>query len=217
MFELDIFEFVSISLRFSENLYYPLDICIYFLYASLELEHRTLHSQELIEKAEILDNLSQINKVPADKIQEKIEKLTTENKNLSSKLEDMETARAKDSFSALLPRAKDVNNIKILISKIDDFNPNAIRSGMELMANKLGRSVVVLCSMKSDGTVFVNAKVDNDLIKLVQAGKIVGDIARALGGNGGGKPQMAQGLGKTQQGIDEILSKVEGEILEILK
>ena len=171
----------------------------------------------LSEKADLLDNLAQINKVPTDKIQEKIDKLTAENKNLTSKLGDMEVARAKDSFNVLLPKAKEVNGSKILISKVDDFTPNAIRSGMELLASKLGKSVIVLCSAKADGTVFVNAKVDDELIKTVQAGKIVGNIARALGGNGGGKPQMAQGMGKTQQGIDDVLSKVENELMEVLK
>ena len=50
----------------------------------------------------------------------------------------------------------------------------------------------------------------------VQAGKIVGDITRALGGNGGGKPQMAQGMGKTQEGIEDILLKIEQDVINSL-
>jgi len=171
----------------------------------------------LSKKADELELLAQQNKVPSDKIQEKIDKLTAENKELSSKLGDMEVQRAKDSFNTFLSKAKEINNTKILITKVDDFNPNAIRLGIELLAKKLGKCVIVLCSMKKDGTVFVTSKVDNDLVKKVQAGKIVGDITRALGGNGGGKPQMAQGMGKTQEGIEDILLKVENEILDILK
>ena len=129
----------------------------------------------------------------------------------------METQRAKDSFNSLISKAKEVNDTKVLVSKVDDFNPNAIRSGMELLAKKLAKCVIVLCSMKQDGTVFITSKVDDNLVKLVQAGKITGDIARALGGNGGGKPQMAQGMGKTQAGIDDVLLKVEEEISNALK
>ena len=57
----------------------------------------------------------------------------------------------------------------------------------------------------------------DSLSKKVQAGKIVGDIARALGGNGGGKPQYAQGMGKVQQGLDDILLKIQEDILNTLK
>ena len=48
------------------------------------------------------------------------------------------------------------------------------------------------------------------------AGYIVGEITKVLGGNGGGKPQMAQGMGKTQKGIEDILLKIEQDILNSL-
>ena len=171
----------------------------------------------LSSKADLLDELSKTNKVPSDKIQERIDKLSQEVKELSSKLGDLEAARAKDSFNTFLSKAKEVNGAKILITKVEDFAPNAIKLGLDLISNKLGQSVCVFCSMKKDGTVFVTAKVSDELIKKVSAGKIVGDITKALGGNGGGKPQMAQGMGKTQEGIEDILLKIEQEIINSLQ
>lgn len=170
----------------------------------------------LNSKADLLDELSKINKVPQDKIQEKIDKLSQEVKDLSSKLGDLEAARAKDSFNTFMSKAKEVNGAKILITKIEDFAPNAIKLGLELVAKKLGQSVCVFCSMKKDGTVFVIAKVSDELTKKVAAGKIVSEITKALGGNGGGKPQMAQGMGKTQEGIEDILLKIEQDIISSL-
>ena len=170
----------------------------------------------LNSKADMLDELSKINKVPNDKIQDKIEKLTNEVKDLSSKLGDLEAQRAKDSFNTFLSKAKEVNGSKILITKVEDFPPNAIKFGIELLSKKLGDSVCVFCSMKKDGTVFVIAKVSDNLISKVQAGKLVGEITRTLGGNGGGKPQMAQGMGKTHQGVEDILLKVEQDIINVL-
>ena len=170
----------------------------------------------LNSKADELDKLSQLNKVPSDKIQEKIDKLTQEVRELSSKLGDFEANRAKESFNTFLSKAKDINGAKVLITKIEDFTPNAIKSGIDLVSSKLGESIVVLCSMKKDGTVFVIAKVSDSLTKKVQAGKIVSTITKALNGNGGGKPQLAQGMGKTQEGIDEILLKIQDEIITSL-
>jgi len=167
-------------------------------------------------KADILDELSKNNKVPQDKIQEKIDKLSDEVKNLSSKIEDMEAQRAKDNFNTFLDKAQTINNSKILITKIEDFAPAAIKLGIELLSKKLGESVIVLCAVKKDGTVFITAKVSDSLIKKVQAGKIVGDIARALGGNGGGRPQMAQGMGKTQANIENVLLEIQENIIKQL-
>ena len=171
----------------------------------------------LNEKSDKLDKLAFENKVPIDKIQEKIDKLTKENKDLLSKIGDMEVQRAKDCFSTFLSKVKEVNNSKVLITKIEDFPPNAIKSGIELLSAKLGESVIVLCSLKDDNTVFVIAKVSDNLTKKVQAGNITSKITKALKGNGGGRPQMAQGMGKTQDGIDDILIEVQNEIFEALK
>lgn len=170
----------------------------------------------LNSKSDVLDDLSKTNKLPANEIQDKINKMNDEIKALSTKLADLEANQAKNQFSSFVSRAKEKDGSRVFISKVEEFNPNAIKAGIELMASKLGSSVVVLCSMKQDGTVFVIAKVSDDLTKKVQAGKLVGEITRALKGNGGGKPQMAQGMGKTQEGIDEILLNIENEILSCL-
>ncbi len=172
---------------------------------------------ELLEaKADELDKLSFDNKVPCDKIQEKIDKLSQEVKDLSSKLGDMEAKRAKDSFNTFISKAKEKSGAKVLVTKIEDFTPNAIKLGIELLSSKLGESVIVFCSMKKDGSVFITSKVSDNLVKKVSAGKLTGEIAKALGGNGGGRPQMAQGMGKTQEGIEDILLKVEQDIINSL-
>ena len=128
----------------------------------------------------------------------------------------MEATRAKENFNSFISKAIEAGNAKVLISKVDEFSPNAIKLGLEMLSYKLGESVIVLCSMKKDGTVFVSAKVSDSLIKKVQAGKLVAEITKALGGNGGGKPQMAQGMGKTHDGIDEILLKVQNDVENLL-
>ncbi len=230
-------EFVRVVSFFDDNCCYSKELCAgTHINSTLELRQAKIVSEsassagvrrieivcsdacfDLInQKAELLDKLSIDNKIPSDKIQEKIDKLSQEVKNLSSKLGDLEVKRAKDSFNTFLSKAKEINDTKVLITKIDDFAPNAIKFGIELLAQKLGRSVVVFCSMKQDGQVFVIAKVDDSITKKVQAGSIVGKITKALKGNGGGRPQMAQGLGKTQEGIEDILLKIEKEIIESL-
>ena len=56
-------------------------------------------------------------------------------------------------------------------------------------------------------------KVSDSFVKKgINAGKIVGEIARATGANGGGRPNFAQGGVKDASKLDEILAQVESEI-----
>ena len=48
--------------------------------------------------------------------------------------------------------------------------------------------------------------------KGVNAGKIVGEIARFTGANGGGRPNFAQGGIKDSSKLDEILAKIETDL-----
>ena len=96
----------------------------------------------------------------------------------------------------------------MFISKIEDFDGDAIKAGVELLANKLGESIIVLANQR-----MVIVKVSDGFVKQgVNAGKIVGEIARFTGANGGGRPNFAQGGVKDASKLDEILAKVESEL-----
>ena len=94
---------------------------------------------------------------------------------------------------------------------------NAIKACVEMISKKLGECIIVLCSIKHDGIAFVIANVSDSFVKKgIQAGKIVGEITRKMGGGGGGRPQLAQGAGKDASKADEILAEVEKNILSSL-
>ena len=79
---------------------------------------------------------------------------------------------------------------------------------MEFLSQKLGESIIVLA-----GPTSVAVKVSDTFVKKgVNAGKIVGDIARATGANGGGRPNFAQGGVKDSSKLDEILTQIEAEL-----
>jgi len=161
-----------------------------------------------------MDRVSRKYKLRYDQIDDKITKLLEQNNELSAKIGQMEAERAKAQFDTFISKARDVDfkgvKGKVFISKIEEFAPNAVKTGAELLAEKLGESIVVLCSVKSDGSIIIVAKVTDNFVKAgVNAGKIVSEIARATGGNGGGKPQMAQGAGKDAAKLDEILQNIK--------
>jgi alanyl-tRNA synthetase len=77
----------------------------------------------------------------------------------------------------------------------------------DALRQKLGSGVVVLAT-GDDGKVALIAAVTKDLVPKLHAGKIVQEIAKMVGGSGGGRPDLAEAGGKDTAGIDKALSAV---------
>lgn len=159
-------------------------------------------------KVKELDKLSTMFKTHYDETVGRVEKILEENRELQKELLKVKEENARGKFATFISRAKEINGGKLFISKIEDFDNDAIKAGLELLANKLGNSIIILANSRT-----VVAKVSDDFVKNgVNAGKIVGEIARATGANGGGRPNFAQGGIKDASKLDEILAKVENNL-----
>lgn len=159
-------------------------------------------------KVKEMDKLSLMFKTHYNEIFERVEKLQEENKELQKELASVKEENARAKFATFLSKAEDINDGKLFISKIENIDGNALKTGIEFMSQKLGESIIVLASERT-----VAVKVSDGFVKKgVNAGKIVGEIARFTGANGGGRPNFAQGGIKDSSKLDEILSKVENDI-----
>ena len=159
-------------------------------------------------KVKEMDKLSLMFKAHYNEVVERVEKLADENKELSKKIEKLEEENARAKFATFASKAQEIEGGKLFISKIEDITPLGAKIGIEFLSNKFGESVIVLANSKT-----VMAKVSDAFVKKgINAGKIVGEIARATGANGGGRPNFAQGGVKDPSKLDEILAKVESEL-----
>ena len=162
-------------------------------------------------KVKEIDKLSLMFKVHYDGVVERIEKLLDENKELQKELTHAKEENARAKFATFLSKALDIEGGKLFISKVESFDGNALKAGLEYMSQKLGESIIVLASERT-----VAVKVSDSFVKKgVNAGKIVGEIARATGANGGGRPNFAQGGVKDASKLDEILAKVQDELQSV--
>jgi alanyl-tRNA synthetase len=80
-----------------------------------------------------------------------------------------------------------------------------MRTLVDNLRNKLVSGVVVLGGAQDEGKVSLIVGVTKDLTDKVQAGKIVGQIAKLVGGSGGGRPDMAEAGGKDAGQLDAAL------------
>ena len=162
----------------------------------------------LNNKAKVTNTLEAKFKVHTEEVLDRVEKLAEENRELQKELARVKEEQARGKFATFISKAKDIEGGKLFISKIENFDSDAVKSGIELLGNKLGESIIVLANER-----MVIAKVSDGFVKKgVNAGKIVGEIARATGANGGGRPNFAQGGVKDFSKLDEILVKIEGDL-----
>lgn len=159
-------------------------------------------------KVKEMDKLSLMFKAHYDEVLERVEKLQEENKELQKELTLAKEDLTRAKFATFLSKAQDITGGKLFITKVENIDGNAIKAGIEFAAQKLGESVIVLASART-----VAVKVSDSFVKKgINAGKIVGEIARATGANGGGRSNFAQGGVKDASKLDEVLAKVENEI-----
>lgn len=159
-------------------------------------------------KSAEIDKLASRFKVHFDEVEPRIEKILEENKELQKELEETKAEMAKSKFATFVSKAQDIEGGKLFITKIENLDADAVKSGIEMLSNKLGESIIVLANER-----MVIVKVTDGFVKKgINAGKIVGEIARATGANGGGRPNFAQGGVKDASKLEEVLSKIENEL-----
>ena len=162
----------------------------------------------LSDKANAMDKLASKFKAHYDEVEARIDKIQEENKELQKELTTLKSAQAKDKFKEFASKAIDIADGKLFIQKIDQLDSNALKEGVEMLANKLGNSIIAVVAGTS---IFVKVS-DNFVAKGVNAGNIVKEIATATEGKGGGRPQFAQGAVKDLSKVDAVLSKIENDL-----
>ena len=92
------------------------------------------------------------------------------------------------------PRRATSDGVRVLATRADVADAKALRDVADQLRDKLRSGVIVLAGVEGDKIALV-AMVTPDLVGKFNAGKIVGEVAKAVGGKGGGRADMAQGGG----------------------
>ena len=171
----------------------------------------------LNEKAQIIDDLAHKFKAQPTEVTERVDKLVNENRDLNGQIATLKNEIARNKFSALVDRAKTFDGGKLFITKVDNLDNEMVKTGMELLASKLGDSIIVIANVCPENVVMV-VRVSEMLTKKgYAAGKIISENMPKLNGRGGGRPNFAQGSGKDISKLDEVLQEIEDSVLNTAK
>jgi alanyl-tRNA synthetase len=152
----------------------------------------------------------------SDGLRARFDQQEDELKKLRRELEEMRMKSAASALDEAVSLAFDVKGVKIVVHRADNLERGQLRTLVDNLKQKLGEGVVILASAQPEGKVAIIAGVTPGLVKRVQAGKIVGAVAKIVGGSGGGRPDMAEAGGKDQGQIDAALKAAPGIVGELL-
>jgi alanyl-tRNA synthetase len=142
-----------------------------------------------------------------DEIIAALERQFESTKQLEKQLEALKRKAAGSIASDLVEQARTVKDIRLIAAQINGFDREALRQLVDVLRQKIGSGVIVLAAAE-DGKVALITGVTKDLIPKLHAGKIVQELAKLVGGSGGGKPDLAEAGGKDTSAIQKALDHV---------
>jgi alanyl-tRNA synthetase len=152
----------------------------------------------------------------ADAFRARLTAQEDELKRLRRELEEVRMKSAAGALDEALSRAVEVKGVRLVTLRADSLERGQLRTLVDNLKQKLGEGVVVLASAQPEGKVALIAGVTAGLVKRIQAGKLVGAVAKLVGGSGGGKPEIAEAGGKDQSQIDAALQSAPGIVGDLL-
>lgn len=147
---------------------------------------------------------------------DKAHQVTEEMKELKREIEKLNSKLMSIESESIYEEVKQINGCNVLLKDFDGMEVNAMRDLGDKIKDKLGSVVLVFVSKESE-KVSIMISATKDLVgKGVHSGKIIKEVAAILGGNGGGRPDMAQAGAKDATKVKEALDKAEALIREVL-
>ncbi len=141
------------------------------------------------------------------------EKLAEEKRVLEKRVEQMKEKLARAEIAGLETNVKDIKGVKVLAAQVPGMDREQLRTMVDSLRVKW-KSIVVVLASSEDSNVSIVSGVTKDLTSKVHAGKLAGAVAQAVGGKGGGRPDMAEAGGKDPSALpgalEQVYTTVEG-------
>jgi alanyl-tRNA synthetase len=132
------------------------------------------------------------------------EKLLEQNRGLERQLEQYKDRLARAEVSGIESGVREIKGVKVLAAQVPGMDRDQLRTMVDSLRVKWKTAVVILASAQ-DSNVAIVSGVTKDLTSRVHAGKLAGSVAQAVGGKGGGRPDMAEAGGKDPSALPGAL------------
>lgn len=146
---------------------------------------------------------------------DQLEKTVEARRALERQVEQLKSKLAQAQSGGLEAQAREIKGAKVLAARVEGMDRAQMRTLADSLRNKWKTAVVVLATAEDSSVAIVSA-VTKDLTAKVHAGKLAGAVAQAVGGRGGGRPDMAEAGGKDASALPAALERVYSSVESML-
>jgi alanyl-tRNA synthetase len=159
-----------------------------------------------------LEDIAQLLETVPENARDKVTALLEELNTLKRNYLSMERASARLEALKLEEKMETIKGTKLITGKLPTDNQQILREMADFLRERIGSGIVVLGIIGANRP-FITVTVTDDLVaKGYNAGDIIKQVSRIIGGGGGGKANFAQAGGKDKDKLDEALRLVKSLI-----
>ncbi len=168
------------------------------------------------ERMALLDRVADRLDVPLGEVERKIESLFEDLHEVQKEVERLQQRLAREEFESLLDHVESLDGVSVLSAQVEAPTMDVMREMTDWLRDRVGSGVFVLGSVIGGRPALI-ASVTPDVVERgADAGAIVRDLGRIVGGGGGGRPTMAQAGGSDPRKLSQALDQVLGLLKEQL-
>jgi alanyl-tRNA synthetase len=180
----------------------------------------------LARESALVSQLSEQFKTPREQLPDRISTVVSRLRDAERELSSLRAAKLLEQSGEIAAAAQDISGLALVTHRVpdgtaaDDIRKLALDVRSRVPRNR--PAVVAVIGVPADKPVVVIAVNEAGRGFGLAAGTLVGAAARALGGNGGGKPDVAQGggvpLSQSHPGVvDEAFEAVRGALRDSVR
>jgi alanyl-tRNA synthetase len=175
-------------------------------------------AQQLVQKRlGVLDAAATHLGASPEEVDRAVLRLMGELHDRQKEITDLRRDLARLEFEQLVQQVQDVDDVQVLSARVQVADAEMLREMTDWLRNRLGSVVIVLGAVINDKPSFV-AAVTSDLVERgLKAGSLIKQVARVVGGGGGGRSTLAQAGGRDPNRLDEALDQVPRVVRELLR
>ncbi|RME57021.1 MAG: alanine--tRNA ligase [Deltaproteobacteria bacterium] len=160
-----------------------------------------------------LREIAEMVKAGGGNVTEKVGKILQRQKQLEQNLEALQARLSEAASNEILRNVREIGGTKVLAARVESEDPKGLRELYDRLKGRLDNAVMLL-GATHDGRVMLLCGVTGAARKRFHAGKLIGQIARIVGGRGGGRPEMAQAGGNRPEALEAALEKLYEMVTE---
>ncbi|MGI6556649.1 MAG: alanine--tRNA ligase [Pseudoramibacter sp.] len=153
-------------------------------------------------------------KAAPDQLIDRIQEMEDQLKEKDREIASLKHQQADSEAGELLNKIQTIQGVKVLIAEVKAEDVNEMRDLSDMMKDRMGSGIVVFGKADTDKANLIATATKDIVKKGFHAGQLIKQIAKTVGGGGGGRPDMAQAGGKKPAALDQALAQAENIISE---